>query len=256
MNKVSILLLFLLSFVFLFSYNEEIIDSKLEYLESFPDDIEERLELAQLYNQEYMFLESTLQYINILLIEPENLQAWIGLLFVLSYQQNDDGVLGLSKDALKATNNDPTILSIVGFSLSAKQKRYRAINLFKKVMQDDRAHAEDVGLAKIKLAEQYYVIGDFYRYEKINKEYRKAQIAKNETAQNIINHQVRLFTELLIGTEKKDHLVEAFRQYINFGGIDLNFAVKRNIIDNQLANHIYTVDINNRALPVSISSQF
>ena len=62
MNKVSILLLFLLSFVFLFSYNEEIIDSKLEYLESFPDDIEERLELAQLYIRNICFRIYTTVY--------------------------------------------------------------------------------------------------------------------------------------------------------------------------------------------------
>nr|HPK41580.1 hypothetical protein [Candidatus Cloacimonadota bacterium] len=159
---------------------QDLIQNKLEYLKNFPDDVAERIELGQIYVEQYQYDDAADQFMIVLLDDPHNIKAWTNLLAVLNYTGSDNDVISLRNLALDNTDNDPLIAFIIASSLERKSNRLNAISLLKSIIDDSRTDENTAILCKLKLAQSYYSLGDFYRYNIINNELKKAQTDENK----------------------------------------------------------------------------
>ncbi len=235
---------------------QDLIQNKLEYLKNFPDDVAERIELGQIYVEQYQYDDAADQFMIVLLDDPHNIKAWTNLLAVLNYTGSDNDVISLRNLALDNTDNDPLIAFIIASSLERKSNRLNAISLLKSIIDDSRTDENTAILCKLKLAQSYYSLGDFYRYNIINNELKKAQTDENKKNENIVKIKPLFLTELSFNKENNDVLNQKLKQYVDMGALEMEIYANSRLQDSKVAANTYSLDIKNKYFFLTVDGQF
>lgn len=233
---------------------EDEIKESQQYLELFPDDIDEHLGLAYFYNLTGKADSAEAHYNKVIEIDSTQTGAWVGFLWTKSILGKNLEVLSYEKRALNITNNNSSIYNILAYSSGILDKQLSGVYFYQKALEDTTASDFETFLSFKGLATTYYWLSDYYRYRQID-DFINRQIPE-EQRENLVPISYYAFLSGFYGKSSDKSIYKGLEFWNSYGALDAEFILENIRRDNKEIRTNYSLKLDNNFYPINLSSQF